>query len=92
MSKVARTQRTRSEGPRSVLPGCMRPARTARRSWKKSTLMAWQCADMHLEGGDAIIKRNLVHSLNANSEKRSQTQIKGTSFGFLEDGRKLNYV
>ena len=34
---------------------------------------------------------NLVHSPNANSEKRSQTQIKGSVFGFLEDGRELNY-
>ena len=33
----------------------------------------------------------LVHSPNANSEKRSQTQIKGSVFGFLEDGRELNY-
>ena len=33
----------------------------------------------------------LVHSPNANSEKRSQTQIKGSAFGFLEDGRELNY-
>ena len=29
----------------------------------------------------------LVHSPNANSEKRSETQIKGSVFGFLEDGR-----
>ena len=36
-------------------------------------------------------KKTLVHSPNANSEKRSQTQIKGSAFGFLEDGHKLNY-
>ena len=34
---------------------------------------------------------DLAHSPNANSEKRSQTQIKGSAFGFLEDGRELNY-
>jgi len=34
---------------------------------------------------------SLVHSPNANSEERSQTQIKGSAFGFLEDGRELNY-
>ena len=33
----------------------------------------------------------LVHSPNANSEKRSQTQIKGSVLGFLEGGRELNY-
>ena len=33
----------------------------------------------------------LVHSPNANSDERSQTQIKGSAFGFLEDGRELNY-
>ena len=38
-----------------------------------------------------MIKISLVHSPNANSEKRSQTQIKGSVFGFLEDGRELNY-
>ena len=34
---------------------------------------------------------SLVHSPNANSDERSQTQIKGSAFGFLEDGRELNY-
>ena len=37
------------------------------------------------------VKIHLVHSPNANSEERSQTQIKGSAFGFLEDGRELNY-
>ena len=37
------------------------------------------------------LNEDLVHSPNANSEERSQTQIKGSAFGFLEDGRELNY-
>ena len=46
----------------------------------------------HLQTGqDLWAKYILVHSPNANSEKRIQTQIKGSVFGFLEDGRELNY-
>ena len=33
----------------------------------------------------------LVHSPNGNSEERSQTQIKGSAFGFLEGGGELKY-
>ena len=40
---------------------------------------------------DQKLIQDLVHSPNANSEERSQTQIKGSAFGFLEDGRELNY-
>ena len=43
---------------------------------------------MFINGGKKTV---LVHSPNANSEERSQTQIKGSAFGFLEDGRELNY-
>ena len=41
--------------------------------------------------GTKLFEYVLIHSPNANSEKRSQTQIKDSAFGFLEDGRELNY-
>ena len=47
--------------------------------------------ESYLSEDSIRMKKNLVHSPNANSKKRSQTEIKGSAFGFLEDSHELNY-
>ena len=50
----------------------MSSAKTARRSWKKSTLMAWQCAEMHLSVGG---RRRLLGSFFTMLKRISKSDL-----------------
>ena len=61
-------------------PACSRQKNTTFSPHFLRAWVLWICQSLYI-----------VHSANSKSEKRGQTQIKGSAFGFLEDGLKLNY-